>query len=126
MRWRNNIHGKVWMMRLALELQDSLWEGMDRAQSCSFPQEAQDWAVGPFSALRMIPEECPGAKACASVHEAPVCPCSLCPPSRGITAIHGILSRAEMLAPAVCGLLGLEEQIQVYKKDGKLPLACEG
>lgn len=42
MRWRKDIHGRVWMMRLALEVQDSPWEGTDRAQSCSLPQESQD------------------------------------------------------------------------------------
>lgn len=42
MRWRKDIHGKVWMMRLALEVQDSPWEGTDRAQSCSLPQESQE------------------------------------------------------------------------------------
>lgn len=41
-RWRNKIHGRVWTMRLPLELQDSLWEGMAKAQSCSLPQGARD------------------------------------------------------------------------------------
>lgn len=42
MRWRSDIHDRVWMPKFALELQDSLWEGMDKAQSCSLPQGGLD------------------------------------------------------------------------------------